>query len=74
MVPDEATGKKIAEAIWLQIYGGEIFSDKPFKVKLLDGCIWVVEGTAPPAGYRSGLAYIEIQKSDCKILKVIRGK
>lgn len=71
-VPNEETAKKIAEAIWLPIYGDKIYNQKPYIVSSLDS-IWVVEGSLPD-GMKGGGAYIEIQKSDCKILKVTHGK
>lgn len=72
-VPDAATAQKVAEAIWLPIYGDEIYSEKPYKVNLVNDKVWIVEGTLPK-GYLGGVTHIEIQKSDCKILKVIHGK
>ena len=72
-VANEETSKKIAEAIWLPIYGEKIYDQKPYLATLLDDEIWVVKGTLPE-GKRGGVAYIEIQKSDCKILKVTHGK
>lgn len=70
-VPDEKTAIKIAEAIWYPIYGDDIYDEKPFKAELKDG-VWVVRGTL---NYDvGGVAYIEIQKNDCKILKVTHGK
>jgi hypothetical protein len=74
-VPDEETAKKIAEAIWIPIYGeADILKERPYKVKLVND-IWIVEGLIPePYRYdpevRGGGAYIEIRKKDCKILKV----
>jgi hypothetical protein len=70
-VPDEKTAIKIAEAIWYPIYGDEIYDEKPFKAELKDS-VWIVRGTL---NYDvGGVAYIEIQKCDCKILKVKHGK
>ena len=72
-VPNEETAIKIAEAIWLPIYGEGIYNQKPYIVSLLKDSVWVVEGTLAK-NKRGGVAYIEIQKKDCKILKVIHGK
>ena len=73
-VPNDSTAKKIAEAILIPIYGKEqIEAEKPFKVKLVNDSIWVVEGTQKEISL-GGVFYIEIQKSDCKILKVTHGK
>ena len=71
-VPNAETAIKIAEAIWLPIYGDKILKNKPYQASLKDN-IWIVEGTLPK-GYRGGVPYIEIRKNDCKILKVTHGK
>ena len=71
-VPNDTTAIKIAEAVWLPIYGEIIFSKKPFKAVLNKG-VWVVEGSLP-LNYLGGVPYIEIQKKDGKILKVMHGK
>ena len=72
-VPNEETAIRIAEAVWLPIFGDVIYSSKPFKAKLVDDSIWVVEGTLPD-GYVGGTPYAEIQKIDGKILKVSHGQ
>lgn len=72
-VPNEETAIRIAEAVWLPIYGNLIYDSKPFKAKLIDDSIWVVLGTLPK-GYVGGTPYAEIQKKDGKVLKVIHGK
>jgi hypothetical protein len=72
-VPNEETAIKIAEAIWLPIYGKDIEKSKPFVAHLKDATVWIVEGTLPPH-YLGGVPYVEIRKSDCKILKVTHGK
>lgn len=72
-VPNQETAIKIAEAIWLPIYGDDVEKSKPFVAHLTSSGIWIVEGTLPP-GYLGGIPYIEIRRSDCKILKVTHGK
>jgi hypothetical protein len=72
-VPNEETAIKIAEAIWYPIYGNKIEQKKPFKAYSKDSLVWIVEGTLEK-GEKGGVPYIEIQKSDCKILKVTHGK
>lgn len=71
-VPDKNTAIKIAEAVWFPIYGESIYTKKPYKIKLIKG-VWIIEGSLPE-GYQGGVPYIEIQKKDGKILKVIHGK
>lgn len=74
-VPNEASAIKIAEIVWLNVYGEEIYGEKPYSARLKDSKIWIVQGTRISGGYAlGGVAYIEIQKSDGKILKVIHGK
>ncbi len=71
-VPNEETTVRVAEAIWLPIYGQGIYASRPFHAKLKDSNVWEVEGTLKSA--KGGVPFIEIQKSDCKILKVYHGK
>ncbi len=71
-VPDEVTAIKVAEAIWLPIYGKGIYKEKPFHAKLINDSIWVVEGTLHEE--LGGVVRAEIQKQDCKVLKIIHNK
>lgn len=71
-VPNEATAIKIAEAIWLPIYGNGIYDKQPFKATLKNE-VWEVRGTLPE-GARGGVPYIKLRKTDCKVLKVTHGK
>lgn len=73
-VPNEDTAKKIAEAIWIPIYGEKVKNFKPYKAYLVDDdTIWVVQGVLPK-GRLGGTPYIEINKKDCRVLKVSHGK
>jgi hypothetical protein len=73
-VPDEATAKKIAEAILYPIYGENIHNNKPFQVSMgEDSTVWLVKGTLKK-GMKGGVPYIYIRKSDCKIMKVYHTK
>jgi len=71
-VPNEETAIKIAEAIWLPIYGENIYRKQPFEAKL-ENEVWIVNGSLPQ-GWKGGVPYIKIRKSDCKVLKVEHGK
>jgi hypothetical protein len=71
-VNDTITAIRIAEAIWLEIYGDEIYMNKPYNAILLEGKVWEVSGTLHTE--KGGVPYIEIQKSDGKILKVYHTK
>lgn len=72
-VPDKKTAIKIAEAIWLPLYGKSIYTSKPFIAKLEKGNIWKVEGTLPE-NTLGGVPVIRFRKSDCKIISVSHGK
>ncbi|SEO31600.1 NTF2 fold immunity protein [Mucilaginibacter gossypiicola] len=65
-VPDEKTAIKIAEAVWLPIYGESIYQERPFTATLNNG-VWYVYGCKPDSAL-GGVAEIKIRKSDCKIL------
>ena len=72
-VPDEITAIKIAEAVWLPIYGEKIYEKKPFVAGLSDNGIWIIKGTLPPSKL-GGVPYAEIKKLDGKIMKVYHTK
>ena len=71
-VPDAKTAIKIAEAVWLPIYGKEIYNEKPF-IAHLENSIWIVEGTLKE-GWAGGVALAEIAKDTGCILRVSHGK
>ena len=73
-VPNEETAIKIAEAIWMPIYGENINDNKPFVAEYneKENC-WEVHGTLP-ANMRGGVPEIKISKIDGKILYLNYGK
>lgn len=72
-VPNEETAIKIAEAILIPIYGKDILQKRPFTAKLVNNKFWRVEGTLN-LDELGGVPVIEIQKTDCKIIKVTHTK
>lgn len=73
-VPDAATAGRIAEAVWIPIYGEEkIAQEKPFKVTL-KGDVWTVTGKDLPPGTVGGVAEAEVSKRDARILRVGHGQ
>jgi hypothetical protein len=72
LVPDAATAVRIAEAIWLPIYGKAIYEKRPFVAKL-QGDVWVVSGTLP-MDTLGGVPEAHIAKRDARVLKVIHGQ
>lgn len=72
-VPNEETASRIAEAVWIPIYGEENIRDqKPFHASLHQGK-WTVTGTLPP-GVAGGTAIAVISKKDGRILSVSHSK
>ncbi len=86
VVRDSTTAVKIAEAIWLPLFGEKIYNERPFIAKLIGDSVWQVRGSSSintdthvPGGniitiYSGGVAYIKIRKSNCEILDVGHGK
>ena len=74
VVPDEETAIKIAEAVWLPIYGEHIYSNQPFMAiyNETERC-WYVKGSLPETTV-GGVPEIIISKSDGKILYINHGK
>ena len=72
LVPDAPTAVRIAEAVWLPIYGKRIYEKRPFVAKL-QGEVWVVTGTLPK-DVVGGVPEAHIAKQDARVLKVIHGQ
>jgi len=72
-VPDAETAKKLAEAIWLPIYGEDVLNQKPFEAELLNDSIWYVQGVMKEIS-PGGVALFRIRKKDAKILEVAHSK
>ena len=72
-VPDAATAARIAEAVWIPIYGAEqIAKERPFKATL-KGDVWTVTGGLSPNTV-GGVAEANVSKRDGRILRVIHGQ
>lgn len=71
-IPNGETAKKIAEAIWLPIYGEEILECKPYIVELKND-IWNVQGTLS-SNKQGGVPYIQISKKNGTIIKLYHTK
>lgn len=72
-VPDAATAARIAEAVWIPIYGAEqIAKEKPFKATL-KGDVWTVTGALSPDTV-GGVAEANVSTRDGRILRVIHGQ
>jgi hypothetical protein len=72
-VPNQETAIRIAEAIWIPIYGAEeIDHERPFVASLRNG-VWFVRGSLPK-GHNGGVAEIEIAKDDGRIIRVSHGQ
>jgi hypothetical protein len=72
-VPDARTAVRIAEAVWIPIYGAKTLADeKPF-VATRRGNIWYVQGTRTGKA-PGGTAEAEIDGQSGKIIRVSHGK
>jgi hypothetical protein len=80
-VPNAETAIRIAEAVWIPIYGEQLIeSEKPFRARLLKGNTWLVQGSFKKSiedadgGAVGGVALAEIAKDDGRIIRVTHGK
>lgn len=86
-VPNSDTAIRIAEAIWLPIYGQTIYKRRPFKAVLVGDSAWFVTGSLPKSGYsindvgdtvfiavRGGVPCALINKKSGCIIKVYHSK
>lgn len=77
MVPDKETAARIAEAIWLPIYGEEmIYNERPYQANLINDSVWVVWGSFEQPQdtnciFHGGAAFIAISKKDGRILQLL---
>jgi hypothetical protein len=73
-VPDSSTAVRIAEAVWIPIYGqAQVRRERPFRA-ILRGGVWTVTGTLHPPRSVGGVALAEIAKRDGRILRVSHGR
>jgi hypothetical protein len=68
VIPDAETAIRIAEAVWLPVYGAEtIEKHKPIQAELKYGVVWIVSGSLQNAGTEAALSAF-ILKADGRIL------
>lgn len=79
VVPDEATAKLIAEAVWKPVYGADqIDRQKPFHAELR-GRVWHVCGSLPTPGEEGavvigGTAELEVDRFSGRIIRLIHSE
>ncbi len=73
IIPDKETACRIAESYFYREYGENIYKERPYSVTLLNNGIWVVT-TAYHEWQFGGDGYIELNKSDGKVIRLIFGK
>ncbi len=66
LVPNQETAIKIAEAVWLPIYGKGIYDEEPFEAKLTERGDWLVLGAVH--GHGGGELMMILQPKDGKII------
>jgi len=69
VVPDKETAIKIAEAVWIPMFGEEyVYFRKPYKFYYIPILrYWIISGTLPPNLF-GGVQQIVIKKGNGKIL------
>jgi hypothetical protein len=73
VVPDMKCAARVANAYFLNYYGNNIYKERPYSVTLSKNGIWIVHTVYHKSQF-GGDAYIEIRKSDGKIMKLLYGK
>ncbi len=73
---DETSAVKIAEVIFVKVYGAKVLSQKPWKAKLeKDDTIFHIEGTFNlPKDTYGGVAEIWIKRSNAEVVSIMHGK
>lgn len=61
-----------ADSIWRNIYGNRIDNNRPFKAKIINDSIWVIEGSIYTQ--KGGVPYAEINANTCEVIKITHGK
>lgn len=64
---------KFSEGIAFREYGNVIKNELPLKAQLFGDSIWIIQGTLPGRA-DGGTVYIELSKSDYKLLKITHYK
>lgn len=74
VVPDERTAVKIAEAVFLPIFGvDEVEKWRPYHAQFDKNGVWTVYGTLP-RNWRGGTPSLTIRKQDARVLEVWHGQ
>ena len=70
---DETSAVKIAEAIFVKVYGERALEQKPWKVKTeRDDTVFFVEGTLKTT--KGGVAEIRLKRSNAEVISIFHGK
>lgn len=66
--------KKIAEKIWIEVYGEEVLKKRPYKVFFdYEKEVWLVQGSIPSKRYEvvnGGVPYFIVEKKTGKVLAI----
>jgi hypothetical protein len=71
-VPDAETAMKIAEAVWIPIYGIGVLEKRPLRARLVDE-VWIVQGSMPRP-MPGGVPVANISKRTGEILRISHGQ
>lgn len=71
LIPNQETAIKVAEAVWLPIYGKKMYDEAPFNASLTENGNWLVLGSTY-GKHGGGELMIILQPKDGKIIFVGR--
>ena len=71
-ITDKEMAIHFADSVFKQRYGVKVEKNKPYKFRIKNDSIWVIEGVLKQG--KGGVPYIEFNMKNCEILKVIHGK
>ena len=71
-IPDEATAVAVGTAILRPVYGGLLWSERPFRATLTNG-VWWVRGSLP-SGSKGGVAEVYLSQTNSAVLDLFHSK
>lgn len=70
---DEASAVKIAEAIFVKVYGERVLSERPWKTALeQDDSVYHIRGTLKTT--KGGVPEIRLKRSNAEVISICHGK
>lgn len=77
-IKDFEEAKKVAEKIWIEVYGKEVLKKRPYKVFFdYESEVWLVEGSSSSSKYaitNGGVPYFIVEKKTGRVLAIWHDK